>query len=180
MYSVHNVKDILTVRANWNETEPKKWKIKSLENGKNFKNDYSNYPKELQQSIQNFDVIINGIIDGMVQTVPEDLIDFDSQNLTENQLKVLKTLMKEVPRGTIVSYKELGKKAGIGPNAARFVGNTMHLNHWVIIIPCHRVVRSDYLLGNYSTYGPSVKEKLLIEEGVKIKNHVCKKLQSNY
>lgn len=174
MYSIHNVKDIMTVRANWKESEPKKWKLVSVEGTKISKNDYSNYPKELQESINNFDVIINGIVDGTILKTPDDLVDFESQNLTENQTKVLKTLMKDVPRGTIISYKELGEKAGVGPNAARFVGNTMHLNHWVVIIPCHRVVRTDYSLGNYSTFGPLVKEKLLKEEGITIKNHFCK------
>lgn len=175
MYSVHNVKNIMKIRANWNETEPKKWKIKSIENGTNFKNDYSKYPDELQQTIRDFDVVVNGIVDGRIKNVPDDIIDFDSQNLTENQLKVLKTLMKEVPRGSIITYKELGIKAGVNQNAARFVGNTMHRNYWVVIIPCHRVVRGDYTIGNYSTYGPSIKEKLLTEEGITIKNHICQR-----
>ena len=162
MFSIHNVKNILTVRANWNEVEPGKWKLMSIGEGKNISHDYSSYPNELQKIISNFDIIINGIVDGTVMKVKEDLIDFESHNLTDNQLKVLKTLMNDVPRGTVITYKELGLKAGVGPNAARFVGNTMHLNHWVIIIPCHRVVKSDYSLGNYSTFGPSIKEKLLL------------------
>ncbi|OHS97521.1 Methylated-DNA--protein-cysteine methyltransferase [Tritrichomonas foetus] len=176
MFSIHDVKNILTIRVFWCESSPKKWKIQSINDQKSTSKKYDdkNYPLELKETINNFDTFLKGFMDGIIQTVPDDLIDFKSQKLTDKQESVLKTLMTEVPRGSVITYKNLGIKSGVGPNASRFVGNTMHLNYWPIIIPCHRVVKSDYSLGNYSMNGPSMKEKLLIEEGISIKNHICK------
>ncbi|MEK6972110.1 MAG: MGMT family protein, partial [Thermoproteota archaeon] len=42
-------------------------------------------------------------------------------------------------------------------------------NQYPVIIPCHRVVKSDGNIGGYS-YGQDVKTSLLSKEGIKIKN----------
>jgi methylated-DNA-[protein]-cysteine S-methyltransferase len=48
------------------------------------------------------------------------------------------------------------------------VGNAVHKNQQLITIPCHRVVRSDHRVGNYSQ-GIAKKINLLQNEGIKIK-----------
>jgi methylated-DNA-[protein]-cysteine S-methyltransferase len=70
---------------------------------------------------------------------------------TEKQSAVLKELRKTIP-GELISYKELGIKAGLS-NAARFVGTTMKNNNTPLLIPCHRVIRSNGKLGFYSSPG---------------------------
>ena len=172
--SIHNIKNILKIQVNWHEAEPKKWKIASIIEAKKKNEEKKDYPEELNKAIHNFDVLVNAFIDGTIRSVPEDIIDFNAQKLTDNQIKVLKVLMNEVPTGTVITYKDLAIKSGFGPRAGRFIGNTMHLNYWPIIIPCHRVVKTDYSLGNYSLIGPSIKEQLLIQEGITIKDHRCK------
>jgi methylated-DNA-[protein]-cysteine S-methyltransferase len=79
--------------------------------------------------------------------------------------RVLATLVA-VPYGEVVSYGELAARAG-APNAARAVGSAMATNPWPIVVPCHRVVRSGGVLGNYGG-GTDVKAHLLALEGASL------------
>ena len=74
------------------------------------------------------------------------------------------TAMREVPAGTTVSYRELAGRVG-DPGTARAAGFACASNQVVLIVPCHRVVRSDGTLGDYF-YGLDVKRWLLRHEGV--------------
>ncbi len=66
-----------------------------------------------------------------------------------------------IPYGQTLSYGELADKAG-HPNAARAVGQVMAANCLPILIPCHRVIRSDNTLGGYSAPGGvDIKRRLL-------------------
>jgi len=62
----------------------------------------------------------------------------------------------------VISYGELAMLAGI-PRGGRFVGNTMAKNRFPVIIPCHRVIKSDGTPGTY-TSGPERKIFLLNHE----------------
>jgi O-6-methylguanine DNA methyltransferase len=90
-------------------------------------------------------------------------IKFNFDGFTPNEIKVYKNLLK-VDFGKTFSYKELGVKSGF-PLGARFIGNCMAKNRFPIIIPCHRVIKSDGSIGNYSG-GPGIKEKLIKHEGI--------------
>ncbi len=88
----------------------------------------------------------------------------DTCGLTEFQKRVLIETMK-IPTGEVRTYKEIAKAVG-NPGAYRAVGNTLRINPLTITIPCHRVIRSDGDLGNYSAPGgKKKKEKLLRKEG---------------
>jgi len=67
---------------------------------------------------------------------------------TNFQKKILQTVRK-ISYGEIRSYKEAAEAAGY-PRAYRAVGNTMRNNPLPLIIPCHRVIRSDGGLGGFS------------------------------
>jgi O-6-methylguanine DNA methyltransferase len=69
-----------------------------------------------------------------------------------------------VPHGEIASYRDLAVAAG-RPRAWRAVGSAMALNPLPVILPCHRIVRSDGTLGHYGD-DPTWKERLLSHEGV--------------
>lgn len=75
--------------------------------------------------------------------------------------QVLDTLMT-VDYGTTVSYGELAFMAG-SPGAARAVGTAMSSNPIPLVVPCHRVVRSDGTVGEYGGR-PDVKAWLLNHE----------------
>ena len=68
-----------------------------------------------------------------------------------------------IPRGSVCSYQEVAKSVG-SPRAARAVGNICRGNLFPLLIPCHRVIRSDGGLGHY-TPDPSLKRQLLHFEG---------------
>jgi len=77
--------------------------------------------------------------------------------------RVYKKLL-EVPEGKITTYGELAKAIGL-KNGQRVIGNIMNKNPYPVIIPCHRVVKSDGKIGGYA-YGENVKTKMLSDEGV--------------
>jgi len=76
--------------------------------------------------------------------------------------KVL-NIVSKIPKGKVVTYKEVAKKAG-NEKAARVVGNLMKANYDKSI-PCHRVIRSDGKIGDYNRGGSKIKEKILRKEG---------------
>ena len=87
---------------------------------------------------------------------------------TTFQKKVWKALL-HIKKGSTITYKELAKKIG-KPKAARAVANAVGANPVLIIIPCHRVIRSDGGLGGYSGKGGiKTKRSLLKKEGVMLK-----------
>jgi methylated-DNA-[protein]-cysteine S-methyltransferase len=70
----------------------------------------------------------------------------------------------QIPYGRTVSYAELAAKAG-NPKAVRAAGSAMSHNPISIIIPCHRVLRSDGGVGGFSApEGVALKERLLAME----------------
>ena len=74
----------------------------------------------------------------------------------------------EVPEGKITTYGELAKAVGF-TNGQRAIGTIMNKNTYPVIIPCHRVVKSDGKVGGYA-YGEEIKIKILKKEGIKIKD----------
>jgi methylated-DNA-[protein]-cysteine S-methyltransferase len=73
-----------------------------------------------------------------------------------------------IPMGKVTTYGAIAKAIG-SPKAARAVGQALGANPNPIVVPCHRVVRSDGVLGGYSGgQGPVTKEKLLAREGVQV------------
>lgn len=89
----------------------------------------------------------------------EDFALLDTGSLTKFAQKVLLTLFMKVSRGTVVSYKELAELSGY-PKAVRAVGSVMAKNPFPLIIPCHRVIKSDGSPGNYGP-GKKLKEHFL-------------------
>jgi len=78
------------------------------------------------------------------------------------------TKLLQVPEGKVTTYSDLAKAVGL-KNGQRVIGTIMKNNPFPVIIPCHRVVRSDGKIGGY-TYGEMVKFKMLTKEGIKIKD----------
>jgi methylated-DNA-[protein]-cysteine S-methyltransferase len=68
----------------------------------------------------------------------------------------------DVPYARTVSYAELAERAG-SPRAVRAVGTACALNPVPLVVPCHRVVRSDGTPGSYRG-GTEAKRRLLALE----------------
>lgn len=85
------------------------------------------------------------------------------KGLTPFQRAVYRAVLA-IPPGEVRSYAWVARRAG-RPRAARAAGNALRANPYTIVIPCHRVVRSDGALGGYSK-GCRRKRLLLAAEGV--------------
>jgi O-6-methylguanine DNA methyltransferase len=90
-----------------------------------------------------------------------DEVGLDTEGMSPFALRTVEALLT-VPAGSTVSYGELAHMAGF-PRAARAVGSVMAANPIPVVVPCHRVIRSDGSLGRYGT-DERWKERLLAHE----------------
>lgn len=86
--------------------------------------------------------------------------------MTEFNLKCYE-LLKKVPKGKVVTYKEIARK--LGSHGYRAVGNAMNHNKDLKHIPCYKVIRSDGRVGGYAL-GVKKKIELLRKDGIVINN----------
>lgn len=89
--------------------------------------------------------------------IPRDQDGSDFQRRVWNAISDIKP-------GSTISYKELAEQSS-NPAAVRAAGTVCGLNRLILLIPCHRVLKSDGSIGSY-LYGPVIKESLLRHEGV--------------
>jgi methylated-DNA-[protein]-cysteine S-methyltransferase len=75
----------------------------------------------------------------------------------------VKAIVAKIPKGKTMTYKEVAARAG-SPNAARAVGAVMKANY-DLNVPCHRVIRSDGIIGEYNRGGSAEKLRKLRAEG---------------
>ena len=98
-------------------------------------------------------------------------LDVDLSEYTPFQRDVMEAVMR-VPYGTLSSYGAIAR--GVGrPRAARAVGTIMAMNPISLVIPCHRIIRSDGSLGRYGVdvqeaIGTAKRMRLLRIEGVEV------------
>jgi O-6-methylguanine DNA methyltransferase len=71
----------------------------------------------------------------------------------------------EIPRGEVRAYGWIAAEIG-RPKAVRAVGSALGHNPVPLIVPCHRVIRSDGHVGQYSLGGPENKRTILRSEGL--------------
>ena len=102
------------------------------------------------------------------EKLPERLLAkplrFDLRGCSEFEQAVLRKAL-EIPKGEVRSYAWIAREIG-RPAAVRAVGTALAHNPIPVLIPCHRVVRSDGLIGNYSLGGPDAKRTILRSEGL--------------
>ncbi len=82
---------------------------------------------------------------------------------SEFQRKVWKAL-REIPAGKTASYADVANSIG-RPTSARAVATACAANHLAVVVPCHRVVRSDGQLSGYR-WGIERKRALLRREAI--------------
>lgn len=93
-------------------------------------------------------------------------LEHDNEN--NFSFKVLLEVSK-IPLGEVKTYKEIAEK--MDSEAYRAVGNALNKNPLPLIIPCHRVIRTDLSLGGFRG-GSEMKKELLKREGVRIKGNI--------
>jgi AraC family transcriptional regulator of adaptative response/methylated-DNA-[protein]-cysteine methyltransferase len=72
--------------------------------------------------------------------------------------------LRGIPAGTVVSYATLAARMG-APRSIRASASACGANPVAVLVPCHRVIRSDGTLGGYR-WGLARKQALLAQEGV--------------
>ena len=123
-------------------------------NNKNKQQDYNPHKKAIIISKSIIDYF-NGTSVHMLRPSWEWL---DAGRLTKLQKSVYSATAK-IPYGTLSSYKKIAEVIN-RPNAYRFVGNTLAKNPFPILIPCHRVIRSNNAIGQFSG-GKNLKIKMI-------------------
>jgi O-6-methylguanine DNA methyltransferase len=89
---------------------------------------------------------------------------YDLSELTQFERAVLlKTA--QIPRGEVRTYGWVAREIG-RPAAVRAVGTALANNPIPVLIPCHRVIRTDGVIGNYGAGGTDAKKQILAAEGV--------------
>jgi len=91
---------------------------------------------------------------------------FDLTSVTDFERSVLLKAL-EIPYGQVRPYTWIARQIG-RPKAQRAVGSALAGNPIPLLIPCHRVVRSDGIIGNYGLGGPDIKRRLLEYEGANV------------
>lgn len=91
-------------------------------------------------------------------------LTFDLRRVTDFQRQVLFKAL-EIPYGQVRPYGWIAREIG-RPRAQRAVGSALASNPIPLLIPCHRVVRNDGIIGNYGMGGPVVKKRVLAAEGI--------------
>ena len=92
-----------------------------------------------------------------------DRIDIPWQWLNFNQFTALQAKIYQevarIPYGHVRSYGQIAAAVD-SPGAARFVGRCMATNPYPVLIPCHRVIRTDGSLGGFGG-GLRLKQRML-------------------
>jgi|AntRauTorckE5430_2_1112549.scaffolds.fasta_scaffold00101_27 AraC family transcriptional regulator of adaptative response/methylated-DNA-[protein]-cysteine methyltransferase len=70
--------------------------------------------------------------------------------------------LQSIPSGEVISYAELARRAG-RPKAVRAAASACGANPVAVLVPCHRVLRSNGDLGGYNG-GVAIKKALLAHE----------------
>jgi O-6-methylguanine DNA methyltransferase len=97
--------------------------------------------------------------------LPREIGDrFDLRSVTEFERAVL-LKAREIPTGEVRTYGWIAAQIG-HPAAVRAVGSALRKNPVPVLIPCHRVVRSDGALGDYALGGSQAKRAILAAEGL--------------
>jgi len=119
------------------------------------------YPRaEISRSASSNNSWLKEIVSRVEGHPPSDELPLDVQ-ATAFQRRVWQELQK-IPRGATRTYTQVAKALG-KPNSVRAVARACATNPTSIVVPCHRVIRTDGALAGYR-WGLQRKEKLLQRE----------------
>lgn len=108
-------------------------------------------PEDFKEEINLLDLYFQGNKTDFSQ------LKLDMSTASPFQKKVW-SITRKIPYGSTRSYKAVAET--MGHKGYRSIGRALHDNPWLIIIPCHRVIRTDGKLGGFGA-GLNVKQYLL-------------------
>ncbi len=119
--------------------------------------DYAGHKIESVKKIPIITELLKDYFDGDITAINGIKVSQPGGSFSQDAWKAMRKV-----RGTI-SYSELAKRAG-SPAAIRAAGSACAKNAIVLVVPCHRIIKTGGNLGNYA-YGLNKKEWLLSHEG---------------
>ena len=122
----------------------------------------SRFPRaELVEGGGEFAALLEKVVSAVEQPGDSRAIPLDVQG-TAFQEAVWRELQR-IPAGETRTYAQIAAALG-KPGAVRAAGSANGANNVAVLIPCHRVIRSDGTIGGYA-YGEDIKRELLRREG---------------
>lgn len=103
--------------------------------------------------------LVDDYFDGDIEAINAIAVRQPGAHFSQAAWKV----MRKIKAGKVLSYADLAQRAG-SPAAVRAAGTACAKNAIVVVVPCHRIVKTGGALGNYA-YGLNAKEWLLRHEG---------------
>ena len=103
--------------------------------------------------------LLESYFDGDLGAISAIKVNQSGGTFSQNAWKA----MRKISAGKVLSYSDLAAKAG-SASAVRAAGSACAKNAIVLVVPCHRIVKTGGSLGNYA-YGIEKKEWLLRHEG---------------
>ncbi|TCM21910.1 DNA-O6-methylguanine--protein-cysteine S-methyltransferase /transcriptional regulator Ada [Novosphingobium sp. PhB165] len=124
------------------------------------------FPKaELIEGGEDFARLLEDVVAAVEQPEHSQRIPLDVQG-TAFQQTVWRELQR-IPAGETRTYAQIAAAVG-KPGAVRAAGSANGANNVAVLIPCHRVIRSDGAIGGYA-YGEAIKRELLRRENAQTK-----------
>ena len=96
-----------------------------------------------------------------------EILDIEESTINTSFEKDVILEVAKIPCGSVRTYKEIAKL--LNSHAYRAVGTAIGKNPFPILIPCHRVIRSDGKIGDFRG-GTPMKVEILKNEGIKIQD----------
>ena len=131
--------------------------ISAFENqGKIFKIKFCRLKKQTKSKIlENFKKKLLKFFDKKISNIniSHEMLGNQIQKKIWNELKKTKV-------GNTTTYGKIAKKYGLSP---RYVGKICSQNNLLLIVPCHRVIKTDGSLGGFSSKGGTELKKKLLE-----------------
>jgi methylated-DNA-[protein]-cysteine S-methyltransferase len=122
------------------------------------------YPNSRTFSCAEIDAVAVSIQDYLEGETVEFSLDVADFTLCSTFQQSVLRATYSIPRGYVSTYQRIAANLGI-PKGARAVGNALANNPFPLIVPCHRVIRSDRHIGGYGG-GIEMKRAMLGREGI--------------
>ena len=119
--------------------------------------EYSDFKIEQVKKLPVISELLSDYFDGDISAINGIKVSQPGGAFSQSAWKAMRKV-----KGTI-SYSQLAERAG-SPAAVRAAGSACAKNAIVLVVPCHRIIKTGGNLGNYA-YGLGKKEWLLRHEG---------------
>ena len=113
-------------------------------------------PPGVQRALERVRALLRG------EAADLSAIPLDLESAPDFHRKVY-DVARAIPSGQTMTYGEIARRLGAGPEAAREVGQALGKNPVAIIVPCHRVLGADGKMGGFSANGGVATKRRMLE-----------------